>query len=163
MNLSETYALFAVMKAVHPNHPTPDETVRAYAELLKDLAFDDARAAVMELLQTSAFFPKPAEIIQGAHWRATLPSPDDAWAEVERALLHNGALHPQGVARHRAPWSHPAIGQTLSGMPRWRERWLFDNPASLEAEFRTVYRDVTRTKGGLDAPPVNRALSPGLE
>lgn len=145
MTLAETYALFAIMKAVHPNHPTPDETVQVYAELLADIAFADAKAAVKHLLKTSSFFPKPAEIIEAAKSAATgLPSGADAWAEVERSMNKTGYYG-------RPTWSHSAIQATIRALGGWQELCRAD-VEQVKRRFLPAYRELRDGWTPSDAP-----------
>lgn len=154
MNLQETYALFAMMTAVHPNHPATDETARVYAELLADVSFADAATGVKHLLKTSSFFPKPAEIIEAAKSEATgLPDPSTAWAQVERAMLKSGYYG-------RPSWSHPAIHATIRAMGGWQEVCRSEDVDKLKRRFTSQYKTLRDSWSADDAPALPEPAKP---
>ncbi len=92
MTRKEVAGLVAALTAAFPRAEIGENTVRVYIDMLADLDFDEAQAAVKKLMATSTFFPSIAEIRQAVADLRTrhLPEPEEAWEEVMRELRRVG-------------------------------------------------------------------------
>ena len=96
MTKSETVKLFVIIKSLFPRddafkNATPD-MVSAWAEMLGDIPFDHAKAAVKAAVATSPFPPSIAEIRDYAT-RLTAPkrmSADEAWGIASECIRKYG-------------------------------------------------------------------------
>ena len=96
MTKSETVQLFAIIKALFPRdnafgNATPD-MITAWAEMLEDIPFDHAKAAVKAAVATSPFPPSIAEIRDYAT-RLTTPkrlTADEAWGIAQDVIRTYG-------------------------------------------------------------------------
>ena len=96
MTKSETVQLFAIIKALFPRDDSfknaTKDMVDAWAEMLEDIPFDHAKAAVKAAVATSPFPPSIAEIRDYAT-RLTAPkrmSADEAWGIASECIRKYG-------------------------------------------------------------------------
>ena len=96
MTKSETVQLFAIVKALFPRDDSfknaTKDMVDAWAEMLADIPFDHAKAAVKAAVATSPFPPSIAEIRDYAT-RLTAPkrmSADEAWGIASECIRKYG-------------------------------------------------------------------------
>ncbi len=125
-----------ILKASYPRADVTQETLTAYATMLKDVDAIDARSAIERLICTSKFFPTIAEIRAevAAAKTAHLPEPEAAWGEVQRAIGKFGV--------HRVPeFSCPEIAAAVSDTG-WRTICLSENVTTTRAHFRGAYRAI---------------------
>ena len=138
MTKTEVAALLAVCAAAYPHVNVTRETAAVYAEMLADLDYADALAAVKRLIATSQFFPTVAAIRETTVSLTAPPIPSNAaaWAEV--------MLKIREVGHYRAPeWSHPALAEAVATIG-WRELCMADNLAVSRAHFWKVYETAAR-------------------
>ena len=75
-----------------PQSKMTAEGLIIYAKALHDLSLAEINAAMLKLIRTCKFFPTVAEIFEQAEVMRefatgdSLPTPDEAWAEVQRAV-----------------------------------------------------------------------------
>lgn len=97
------------LQAGHARQPFTADNVAVYVRLLEDLPYETTFQIVCELIQTSRFRPEISEIRSAAAERLwSLPAPDEAWAEVRRAI--------QGYGTYNATvpeWSEPIIKRAV--------------------------------------------------
>lgn len=121
MTKSEAARLIAALKAAYPRGPFPPESAALYAESILDLPVDVTGTAIRQVIRTADFMPTIAEVRRAvAELVCNLPSPETAWAEVERALRR---YSPDDSSTWTYPneYSHPLIGEALTamgGLPR---------------------------------------------
>ena len=84
MTKTEVAALLAVCSAAFPHVSVTKETAAVYAEMLADLEYRAALAAVKRLIATSQYFPSVAAIRETTVTLTApaIPSNAAAWAEV---------------------------------------------------------------------------------
>ena len=86
---SEVAGLVAIAIAAFPQYQERDMklTVQAWQNLLADIPFEVAKAALIKIIAQNKFFPTVAEIREVAFRGCdTLPSPEEAWEEVRLKL-----------------------------------------------------------------------------
>lgn len=92
MRESEAKEIVAMLVGAYPHPPLPPSTVGVYAMALADLDYGDAKAAVMRMCCTAKWLPKISEIREEvARGRVKLPSPEEAWGIVRRAVGKHGS------------------------------------------------------------------------
>jgi hypothetical protein len=138
MNPREAASLVAIISAAYPQWPASRETVAVYADALGDLDYDDALAAVRDLVLTEDRWPTVATIRRRTAQRAGLlsPSPADAWAEIRR-------LTSTGLTSTTGAFSHPAIAETVASIGWW-DLCHSTNPETIRAQFLRLYADAQR-------------------
>lgn len=134
MKRSDAVKLIALLQgAFSPDRPFPETTVDAYTLGLIDLDFDQAQAAVVELVRSARFLPKVAEIREAiVEADLNLPEPELAWEEVLDAIRR--------VGPYRTPvWSSPEVAQAVRAVG-WRTMLESTNIQSERRCFIDAYR-----------------------
>lgn len=96
----QEFAVIAVaIKAAYPaSKVMADEaSMKFWYQMLQDLDYKIAENAVMEYTTTHTFPPSIAEIRQLSldRYRPAIPSFDEAWGVVQKAIGTYGSYHPQ--------------------------------------------------------------------
>jgi hypothetical protein len=133
------FMLFAGFPQAHGKDS--DERLRVYADMLQDLDFAAARAAVARLLQSSRFLPTIAEVREQAHQLTAGPKRTglEAWGDVTRAIRYVGSY---GVP----DFDDPLVAHAVACLG-WRELCLGDNEAALRARFIEAYECMADREG----------------
>lgn len=132
------------------------QTAEIYADMLADLDFAVARAAVERLLATAKFLPTIAEIREAALEVTAGPRRHggDAWRDVLEAVSRYG--------RNRLPSFDDAVTAACVRSLGWQEICNSENQVADRARFIELYdklareQRVERVAGGL---PAQRALA----
>lgn len=88
---TEISDLLTAMEEVCPRkEPLSDAATKIYVAVLGDLPIEILQMAVKDYLTTGTFFPVPAELRKRAisYSMAALPTPMEAWDEIQRRLVH---------------------------------------------------------------------------
>ena len=138
MNPREAASLVAIISAAYPQWPASRETVAVYAESLGDLDYDQALAAVRDLILTEDRWPTVATIRRRSAQRAGVlsPTPAEAWAEIRR-------LTSTGLTSTTDAFSHPAIAATVAAIGWW-DLCHSTNPETIRAQFLRLYADAQK-------------------
>lgn len=134
MKRSDAVKLIALIQgAFSPTQAFPESTVEAYTLGLIDLDYGRANAAVVELVRTSRFLPKVAEIREAiVEAELELPAPELAWEEVLEAIRR--------VGPYRTPtWSSPEVAAAVRAVG-WRTMLDSTNIQSERRCFIDAYR-----------------------
>ena len=126
MTKSETVKLFVIIKSLFPRddafkNATPD-MVSAWTEMLEDVPFDHAKAAVKAAVATSPFPPSIAEIRDYAT-RLTAPkrlTADEAWGIASECIRKYG-LQTRRIAPETEVVTVVRFGDPVSINPSGRE------------------------------------------
>lgn len=157
MTGAEVKRLVSMLVATWPRPEVRPETVGVYCAALADLDAKAAHAAVMDLVRTSRFFPTVAEIRERVvRDRVPLPSPEEAWGIVRRAIGRVGAYAVPEFDCDEVAAAVDAIG--------WSELCLGENPVANRARWIDAYRSVCerrRTDEALGRPRSSRVLGVG--
>ena len=153
MTPEESGDIIHMLKATWTRKPMRDDTAEIYIMCLRDLCYQDAKAAVLDLISNSKWMPTIAEIRQ-----ATLaltddtPSAAEAWAEVNRMFHLGGSwVVPE--------WSDPIIAKTVDGMGGWQVLCASENGIADRAHFLKAYRiEATRKQSQRVRLPEARQL-----
>jgi len=110
--------------------------VESWHVALEPIPADLAAAAAMSLFREGrAFAPTPSELYARARRLADdRPDPDEAWAEVQRAIRRHGRMVPAASIE----WSHPVVGQTVERFG-WVDLCASTNPVADRAHFSRMY------------------------
>ena len=126
MTKSETVQLFAIIKALFPRDDSfknaTKDMVDAWAEMLEDIPFDHAKAAVKAAVATSPFPPSIAEIRDYAT-RLTAPkrlTADEAWGIASECIRKYG-LQTRRIAPETEVVTVVRFGDPVSINPSGRE------------------------------------------
>lgn len=164
MTKAEAVRLVGVAVAAFPSMQERDmcPTAELWTEMLCDLPFDVAKAALQKVLTLAKFFPTVAEIREAA---ASLqpggaPEPEAAWGEVLQQIAKVGYI---GTPR----WSHPAVGQAADILyGGWSELCRHLNEDSMVADrahFLRMYGNVAaRLREDAKLPPAVREMAASL-
>ena len=153
MTEREAKALVTLLKSMYPHTEVSRETWQGYAHYLADLDFDQAKAAVDELVVTSRFFPSVAEIRElVADHACGLPSEEEAWHEVEEAIRRFDSAD-SSTWTYSSDFSCPAVGaaaQSMGGVSAMHEA----------RELAFSRREFMRSYAASRAQTVRRAQMP---
>lgn len=134
MKLEEAGNIIHMIKATWAHPPMSDDTAEIYIMCLRDLDYEDAKAAVLDLMSDSKWMPAISEIR-----KAALALTDDtstaaeAWDEVNRAFRNCGSWAvPE--------WSDRLVEKTVAGMGGWPTLCASENAMADRAHFLTAYR-----------------------
>ena len=134
MTKSETVQLFAIIKSLFPRDDSfknaTKDMVDAWAEMLGDIPFDHAKAAIKASVATSPFPPSIAEIRDYAT-RMTTPkrlTADEAWGIASEVIRNYGTQTRRiGATEHNL---HPGVVVVRFGEP------VKKRPSGLEYEAK---------------------------
>lgn len=153
MKNEEAGALVALAAANFPHIQEKDlgPTVALWREMLSDLPFDLAKAALIKVLVTAKFWPTVAEIREAAAElsRPAALTPAEAWAQVITAI--------------RKDWKpdqlHPTVREALVGFGGLDRVGMSENIDVIRGQFLKVYEQYAyREKEHVLLPPSVRQL-----
>ena len=149
MTKHEGIRLVAMLRSCWPRQEIKQDTAELYAAILGDLPWEEAKAAVMRLAQTTRFFPTIAEIReQVAEARCALDPPELAWGEVQKAISRVGSYQ-------QPLFENPAIQRAVNAIG-WRNICLDDNLSATRARFTDAYRAARQQQ--IESQTTGRAL-----
>lgn len=138
MTKAEVSQVVFMLLAAYPNgEKVRDETVEVYEQLLQDLDFESAKAAVVRVGQTHRFLPTVAEIraVERDLRLGARRTGMEAWGDVTRAI--------SAIGSYRTPvFDDPAVAKVVACMG-WRELCLGDNESALRARFIEAYEAIS--------------------
>ena len=153
MTKTETVQLFVIIKSLFPRddafrNATPD-MVSAWTEMLADIPFDHAKAAVKAAVATSPFPPSIAEIRDYAT-RITAPkrmSADEAWGIASECIRKYG-LQTRRIAPDAEVVTVVRVGEPVRVRPSGREyEAKFHCPPEVwDMLKRMGYADIVRSE-----------------
>ena len=134
MTPEESGDIIHMLKATWTRKAMRDDTAEIYVMCLRDLDYQDAKAAVLDLIANSKWMPSIAEIRQATlALTDDMPSAADAWGEVNEAFHYPGVWgDPQ--------WSDPIVGKVVAGMGGWKVLCVSENGMADRAHFLKAYR-----------------------
>lgn len=145
---TKTVQLLNVYLKFFPESKADAETLALYIPVLDELTFEQVKAAMMRLMRTARFFPKPAEIFDAVesvskHVNHTgLPDGGEAWNEVMRWLQRNSPYDA-----NRTPWEHKEVEKAAKrfGLTALWELKA-DQANTARAQFMKIYNQVVSKK-----------------
>jgi hypothetical protein len=144
MTKSEAMKLVALLQGAYPRMTFPPTTLEVYAMGMSDLPYDAAYNAVSRLVQTSKWIPTISEIReQVVEERASLPAPEVAWGEVQRAIGRVGSYMTPVFECEEIDRAVRVLG--------WKNICLDENVASTRARFVDAYRALREERVKLEA------------
>ena len=143
MTKQEIGALLALATANFPSMQEKDmrPTANLWSEMLSDIPFDIAKAALIKVLATARFWPTVAEIREAAAEiiNPQLPSPIEAWGEVVQAVKIYGLYRQEEGLNSLSPITKRVV-QNIG----WREICLCEQPDIIRGQFRMAYEQYTK-------------------
>jgi hypothetical protein len=147
----EMRAIFNLLVAAHPGKELGEDTPRAYEAALGDLPVDLLKAAVLQCLATSKWFPTIAEV-RGAAADILAraqghPTALEAWGQMRRWLRSPKSVIVNGQRYVRRPLTEPSMRAlaALGGEGMVRES---DNPTADRARFEEAYNGLLERERG---------------
>lgn len=139
MTKQQISVLIALTAANFPNMQERDmrPTANLWQELLSDIPFEVAKAAIIKILATARFWPTVAEIREAAA-AITNPhilSPAEAWALVEQANDRYGYYRAEEGMKSLPPLVQTIV-KSLSG---FREVCASEEPGVVRGQFMKMY------------------------
>ena len=134
MNVNQASGIMEILTAAFAQRPVSTETLMIYQRCIMDLDFEDAKAAVLDLVTEADWLPSIAAIRKAAlALTDDTPNAAEAWDEVNR-MFHNGGswVVPE--------WSDSLIGKVVAGMGGWATLCASENSIADRAHFLTAYR-----------------------
>ena len=153
MSFDDFKILVKGMKSIWPSERfLPDgDSIKVWYQMLKDLPYDLANAAIQRYALTNKFPPAIAEIREQA---ALLMDGDlvndwaTGWNQVKRAIGAYGQW-----AEERALKSMDEITRACVKRLGWKELCMSENPVADRANFRMIYEQVQQQKKETAALP----------
>lgn len=141
MKKTEVVQLLAVINAAFPNMQITETTVELWHELLGDLDFELAKAAVKKLILESPYPPTIADIRKHV-MEITTPPEDridaaEAWGEVIRAIWHHGYYCEKEALESMSPRTAKVVRYM-----GWREICLSEDINVVRGQFIKMYNAV---------------------
>jgi len=131
-----------VINAAFPNIQITEAMVSLWYELLGDIDFNLAKAAVKKLLLESPYPPSIADIRKRA---VEILTPEEekidaaeAWGEVERAMRFYGFYREAEALESMSP----RVAKVVRWMG-WRDICLSEEPGVVRGQFLKMYEQVT--------------------
>lgn len=137
MNLAETQALTSILFTAYDREKPPGLDDIWYAALT-DVPFEAARVAAIQLIQTSTFLPKVAEIRQRAAGIARERRRLDREAQEQRAI--EAYREQAGPLTDRSADIREFVGQIRGVLPEGDREALMPRAVAWEREHRAVQR-----------------------
>ena len=153
MSFEDFKILVKGMKAIWPSERfLPDgNSVKVWYQLLKDLPYEVANAAIQKYALTNKFPPTIADLREQVV-RMTdndlVPDWAAGWAQVTRAIGTYGMWSPEAAIE-----SMDAITRECVKRLGWKELCMSENPTADRANFRMIYEQVQRKKTEAAALP----------
>ena len=136
MNEQQVLRLLRVIRGAYPRVTFTDDTIDAYTVMLKDLPYELAQRAVVDLIRTSQWPPTVAEICRrAAELVDPLPDVDEAYESARRAAREHSPYDGQNRALEAL---HPLVRQALLTVGIETMAYT-DQPMIAAAQFRQVY------------------------
>ncbi len=141
MKKTETIQLLAVISAAYPNMQVTEATVSIWHELLEDLDFNVALAAVKKLILESPYPPAISDVRKRAMEIMTPPEEKidaaEAWGEVEQAIRYFGSYREVEALASMSP----RVAKVVRWIG-WREICLSEEPGVVRGQFLKMYQQV---------------------
>lgn len=145
---AKTAQLLNAYLKLFPESKADAETLALYIPVLDELTFEQVKAAMIRLMHTARFFPKPAEIFAAAESVSKhvnhdgLPDAGEAWDECMRWLQRNSPYDA-----NRTPWKHPEVERAAK---RFGVMALYELEAeqanTARAQFMKIYNQIVTQK-----------------
>lgn len=143
MNHQETRNLIAFVIHAWPSVPWRNDDskplIAAWQTVLADIELSEATAVLVGVARAGAEFPPTPGVLAKAvldmrdvRSGRRAPDPDEAWAEIQRAISSHGYMNGP------PDWSHPAVDAVVSALT-WRELCLGTNHDTMRAHFLRLY------------------------
>lgn len=151
MTEKDVIKLFAILTVAYPKFDTytlgdlekAKPVVKLWAEMLADIPYEAAEAAVKKFILESPYPPTIADIRREV--AEILQDPADnvdaatAWGEVVRALNHYGYYRPEEALASMSPRTAKIV--RLMG---WQNICMSENPAVIRGQFIKMYEIYTQ-------------------
>lgn len=153
----EILKMLAVLAAGYPDVEIGEETVKLYLVMLSDIPLDLLKAALMELIAKSKWFPKVADIRDAVYRliakKDGIPQPFEAWGQVVAEMKQKGITA-------RPDFTHPFIMETVNAVGGWYYLCHSENSVSDRARFLEFYEQKLRQHrdDALSLPGVEKLL-----
>lgn len=139
MTKKEIARLLAVISAAFPRFEANEFKAGVWLELLGDLDYGVAQAAVKKCMLENVYAPSVAEIRRAA---AELMFPDrktgaEAWGEVEKAMRHHGYYGEREALESMSPLTAEVVRYF-----GWREICLSEAGGVVRGQFLKMYEQV---------------------
>ena len=172
-NSSEVYEILAMAAAAYPRYELKKETAKVYAKMLADIPADTLRAAVLECIVSSPWFPSIYELRNAMvelHKRTNaIPSAEEAWGELLHAptLGESYKVTDEIDAEGRTvvwkiihKFSHPLVEKVARDLG-WPKKFWTDLLASDRAKYIQAYQSQLdrASNNALSLPEVNEYIS----
>ena len=172
-NSKEVYEILMVAAAAYPRYELKKETAKVYAKMLSDIPADTLRAAVLECIVSSPWFPSIYELRNAMvelHKRTNaIPSAEEAWGELLRFPQYGETyqitdeIDDQGrtiVNKIIHKFSHPLVEKVARDLG-WPRKFWTDLLASDRAKYIQAYQSQLdrASNNALSLPEVNEYIA----
>jgi hypothetical protein len=133
MTRDQALGIWAILTAASPGRELSTDDLEIRAELITDLAFDDARDTAVSLARSVKWLPSVAEFRE-AVLAPTLPEAGEAWGEVCRVVHSRGWMTPP----IETDFSDPLILRAVRALGAWPDFCAGDEAIN-RAHFLKIY------------------------
>jgi hypothetical protein len=145
MTKAEVTKLLTITAAMYPKFEISNIKIELWADLIGDIPFKVAQAALKKVMMTSEFPPTVAEIRKAA---AEITTPKNevmdagqAWGEVQRALKKWGWPEPEKAMAMMSPLTQQVVKQIS-----WREICMCEETGVIRGQFMKMYNAMQTRK-----------------
>ena len=144
VNKTETGTMLLKLRAVWSSEEITPDKIDMYHWLLSDVPFEAVMLAVRAHMGTSAFFPKPAELLALLSAKeVTALSPGEAWEIVQRQINRHG-----WDGYDRVTFDDPAIAEAVRAVG-WKRLCLEETKYVLTEFNRALVAAQDRRRRGV--------------
>jgi hypothetical protein len=140
MTRTEIAKLVGVLLVAFPNNKANQQTAQVYEEMLQDLDYAKANAAVRRLIATAKFMPTIAEVREACVdvMHGQVRPGGDAWGDVLAAVRRYGV--------YRSPvFDDPIVARVVQSLG-WVEICNSENAAADRARFIQTYDQLAKAQ-----------------
>ena len=138
MTKAETAKLLGLMAAMYPKFEITELKVELWADLIGDIPYSLAQAALKKVMMTSEFIPTVAEIRKAAAESISTKEDEltagEAWGEVRKAIAACGWPEPGKAYDMMSPITQQVVKQI-----GWHEICMCEEPGVVRGQFMKIF------------------------
>lgn len=165
METETTVQIVSVLAAAYPRQAITKDTIKLYEQTLQDIPVEVLKAAALDHISRSKWFPSVSELRDAAF--GLMRDPDDptafqGWEQVMRAL-YEGAGHPIVGRSKSFDFVHERVQRCVRYIGGWTYLSQSENLTADRARFVQAYeQQAERDESSLRMLPAVKALADTL-
>lgn len=138
MTKAEVVKLLTITSAIYPKFEVSEIKIELWADLIGDIPFPIAQAALKKVMLTSEFPPTVAQIRKAAVditiSKESILDAGKAWGEVQKAISKWGWPEPEKAYAMMSP-----LTQQVAKQLNWNEICKCEEPGVIRGQFMRMY------------------------